>query len=100
MIDLKMGLLALLAALAGIAAYSDIRFRTIPNGLNAATALLGLASVGLTQGAAAAAERHVRHVEAHTFAAGNQTLRHQVPARRRFGRLWPRRGRWPIWPSR
>ena len=50
-----MCLLALLAALAGTAAYSDIRFRTIPNGLNGATALLGLASVGLTQGGAAAA---------------------------------------------
>jgi len=41
---------ALFSALASVGAYHDVRFRTIPNWLNLAIAVLGIAATGLVAG--------------------------------------------------
>ena len=50
-----MAVLLLFAAFAAYGAYSDIRFRTIPNALSALMALAGLGAVWFSQGGVAAA---------------------------------------------
>lgn len=49
------GILLLFAALALYGAYSDVRFRTIPNVFNALMAIAGLAALWFSSGATAAA---------------------------------------------
>lgn len=46
----QIALLALFVTLAGAGAYCDVRFRTIPNALNALAAIAGLCAVWLGQG--------------------------------------------------
>jgi prepilin peptidase CpaA len=54
-VDYGVAILLLFAVFATYGAYSDIRFRTIPNALNATMALAGLGAIWFSQGGIASA---------------------------------------------